>query len=178
MTQMELHEVQFIDDARMVSEPLPPPSIDCYSLNDCRIELLENLREGMDCPCCGRFTKCYKYKLHSTMARGLIWLANMSDGGRAWTNIQTGPKWLLRSKTLTTAKHWDLIEPKRDPVDDKRSSGHWRLTQHGLDFVYNEIEIPMHAYLYDNRLIAMSNEVTDIVECLGNKFDYHELMNS
>lgn len=137
--------------------------------------------DGGDCPCCGRWGKIYKYKVNATMARGLMWMYSVSPLGE-WVNIQErGPKWLLRSKSLSTAKHWGLIE--RLELDDEenkdtRHSGVWRLTLRGREFVKNKTLIEEHVFIFDDRIVKFSKSMASIVDCLGKKFSYTELMNS
>ena len=44
-------------------------------------------------------------------------------------------------------------------------------------FVENKIEIESHVYLYDAEFLGHSDTKTNVIECLGNKFNYQELMN-
>jgi hypothetical protein len=135
--------------------------------------------DGMHCPCCGRWGKVYKYKLNSTIARGLIWMYSVSPSGD-WVNIQErGPKWLLRTKSLSTAKHWGLIERlPNDSDEDVRHSGVWRLTARGIQFVKNRTLIEEHVFIFDDTIVKKSKDMASIIDCLGKKFSYQELMNS
>lgn len=134
--------------------------------------------EGMDCPCCGRWGKVYGYKINSTIARGLIWMHHNEDDS-GWVNIQEGPRWLLRSKSLSTAKHWGLIEhmPK-DPDIDLRASGFWRLTSKGIAFIHGRIQVEDTVFVFDDQVLKYSKIFKNIKEALGKDFSYEELMRT
>jgi hypothetical protein len=137
----------------------------------------EIANDGIECPCCGRWGKVYGYKLNATIARGLIWMHHNEDEF-GWVNIQEGPRWLLRSKSLSTAKHWGLVERRtKDSDEDLRSSGVWRLTKKGVAFVKNRITIEDKVFVFDDAVLKVSKSYTTIDKCLGKKFSYDELMN-
>jgi hypothetical protein len=73
------------------------------------------------------------------------------------------------------ARHWGLIEARGD-TGDQKSSGYWKLTEKGRDFVRGDIEVSKHAYIFNDKVFALDPETEDIWEALDNKFDYKELM--
>jgi hypothetical protein len=38
--------------------------------------------------------------------------------------------------------------------------------------------MPKHAFVFDNKLIKHSKEQIDVIQALGKKFSYEELMNT
>ncbi len=38
-------------------------------------------------------------------------------------------------------------------------------------------DVPRHALIYDGRLLRLEGELVGIRDCLGDKFDYDELMS-
>jgi hypothetical protein len=73
--------------------------------------------------------------------------------------------------------HWGLIEEKpKDEKKESRTSALWRPTVRGVRFARNQILIPSHVVLYNNRVEGCSESTISIVEALGRKFDYAELM--
>lgn len=149
------------------------------TVNEMRDELFEKLGNGeqLPCPVCSQNCKLYKRKLNAMQAVFLCWLVNrFRDNGGCWINV---PKEYKRNIGGEYGKlaHWELIELK--PNDDdpsKRTSGLWRPTLKGIDFV-NEVQtVPKYIYLYNNLLHKVSKEQTTIREALGDKFDYEELM--
>jgi hypothetical protein len=134
---------------------------------------------GMRCPCCQRWGKVYGYGVSASMSRALIWLYGKAGDG-SWVNIQTeSPAWVLRTKTLSTLKHWGLIERKvKDDDADVKHSGIWRITTSGVLFVRKRLTVPKKVYVFDDMVQGYSKEHVDIVDCLGKKFSYSELMKS
>jgi hypothetical protein len=134
--------------------------------------------KGANCPCCGRWGKINGYQITSTQVRGMIWMLK-NFRKNEWIDLGKAPKWVLRSKSMATLHHWGLLESKpKNKDEDKRSSGLWRLTQQGRDFVYRRITMPKYAFVFDNKLIKVSKEQVDAVQALGKKFSYEELMST
>lgn len=134
--------------------------------------------EGARCPCCRRWGKINGYQVTSTQVRGMIWMVKRFRRS-AWVDLSKAPKWVLRSKSMATLHHWELLEAKPKGADeDKRGSGLWRLTPRGRDFVYGRITLPKHAFVFDNKLIKFSREQVNVIQALGKKFSYEELMNT
>jgi len=150
------------------------------SLNDAKKQFNDAIHgDGMRCPCCQRWGKVYGYKVSANMSRALIWLYGKAGDG-SWVNIQTeSPAWVLRTKTLSTLKHWGLIErkPKEEDVDVKHS-GIWRITTSGVLFVNNNLSMPKKVFIFDDTIQGYSKDYVTIVDCLGSDFSYSEIMNT
>ena len=152
-----------------------PPGV---SLSRARAMVDDRLEEGVECPCCGQFCKLYKRKLNSGMAAGLVWLTREYLRSGEWINIpETGPRFLLRTGgQFSVLEHWGLIEQQASDDGAKRTSGMWRPTDKGVDFATKKVRVPSHVHLYDNTVRGWSDRSLDVVEALGSKFDYAELM--
>lgn len=142
--------------------------------------LRENFDKGCTCPCCGQFVKLYKRKLNSGMARNLTRIYLESKDGK-YIHVEdvlrkykdhSGHDWAL-------LRFWGLIEeiPNEMP-SASNSSGMWKITYKGKQFVRNQISIPKRVHLYNNKFFSFSKETTTIVGALGDKFDYQQLINS
>jgi len=137
--------------------------------------LNENYKDGCICPCCNQVVKLYKRKLNSGMARVLI--AMYKKGGSFFHvkdylreyNIKNTHDWTL-------LKYWKLIQPM-DNQKGGQELGYWSITEKGKQFCKGELKLQKHVLIITNKMIGFSNEDTDIVESLGNHFDYNELMN-
>ena len=134
--------------------------------------------DGITCPCCVQYAKTYRRKLNVTMARGLIWLARSTNMEPGWADMRrTGPRWLVAAGgEFAKVYHWGLAEQQENTDSAKRTSGIWRLTETGVDFVQGRIRVPSHCYLYNNKALHFSDTLTTIREALGKKFNYAELM--
>lgn len=150
------------------------------TLDEARDFVFAHWEDGAQCPCCDQQVKLYKRPLNSTMARGLIWLVQQAGTNRDWVEVsQDGPKWLVKAGgEFAKLYHWGLIEEMpKDPKDtSKRTSGIWRPTFKGVQFVMLRIKVPKRVFLYNNEVQGWDDEQVNIIDALGKKFDYQELM--
>jgi hypothetical protein len=195
------YEIEF-GDVEELSPPEPPAStltaaalqlpIVSRNLTVSRAQraLVDGVKDGCKCPCCGKLAKVYRRPLNAGMAKALIVLAKLSrDPGVAdeygfvssadlFTTIRGKHRdWYLLA-------HWGLIESA--PPSRSRSSegsGRWRPTYDGRRFIWGGRNprgatlVSKYIVLYDGSLIGYEGELVNVVECLGEKFDYRELMS-
>lgn len=133
--------------------------------------------DGGYCPCCDRWGKIYRRSITSAMARALLWLLQQPGRGDGWVHVPScAPSWLLRSNQLATLHLWGLVM-SADPTSTKlAASGVWRPTDKGWRFAHNMMTVPKYAYVYNNKVEEFEGPEIGIVECLGDKFDYHTLL--
>ena len=145
------------------------------TLKEGREYVRRNLRKGVKCPCCTQFCKVYKRQIHSTMARMLISLYHLGPGYHHFNAVMRGISggWGDFSKLAS----WGLIIEEANDDPAKRKSGMWAITDRGKQFVRNEIEIPRYIETYNNKQVGVSTDTVMIVDCLGKKFNYEELMS-
>ncbi len=130
--------------------------------------------EGATCPCCGQFAKIYRRTITSGMARALI-LFYREGGTKEWVH---GPT-LLGGARADEAKlrYWNLIEEATGKRDDGGRAGYWRVTRRGERFVNGTLVLPKYALVFNGDLIEFDDEEhVDIIDALGTRFDYAELM--
>ena len=138
-----------------------------------RDELTQKLDEGTICPCCGQHAKRYKRKIHSGMARWLIWLVReYAASGGQWVDIKRSPQ---RGGDYAKLGHWGLIE-QAPPDTTHNRSGMWRPTQKGFDFAHNVIRVPAYVLMYNGQIDGWAPSTVSIRDALGEKFDYLQLM--
>lgn len=156
-----------------------------HTLEDAKTYVLAKRDEGVPCPCCGQYCKVYPRSLNAAMARFLIWLVREYEARKRndaatdlWISVNDGP--LIQNRKgggdFAKMEHWGLIEQMQNDDETKRTSGFWRPTQSGIDFVYGRVMVPKKAMLYMNECIGFSEEKINIREALGTTFDYQELM--
>jgi hypothetical protein len=139
-------------------------------------------KDGANCPCCDRYGKVYKRNINKSIATTLKWFYIQSKVGdvNAWFDIRKdAPRESLESNEYAKLLYWQLIE--KMPVDTsskKKSSGTYRITRKGIDFVEGSITISKNVFIYNNEVLGVSEEMTDFVSCLEEYFDYQELMTS
>ena len=146
------------------------------TIAEAKQHLRANFEKGTECPCCGQFVKLYKRKLNSGMAITLIRIFNR---GSDWVNVK---EFLRQNKfknshDWTLLKYWGLLEESDKSTND-RNSGSWKITEQGVRFVKNELSVKKHLYFFDSRSYGFSDETTNIMEALGNKFNYYELLSA
>lgn len=140
--------------------------------------LRQNYEKGCTCPSCGQFVKLYKRKLNSSMARALIILFNLSKT-QEWIHSREITKNVNITGDFAKMAYWKLIEEKKkEGGEDKRTSGIWKITERGRQFVRGQIRIPAYVFIYNAKLQGFSDDTATIRDCLGKKFSYSELMNS
>lgn len=137
--------------------------------------LRERVDEGVPCPCCTQFAKVYRRKINSGMARALITLyrTSLMDPSRHYHLTRLAP-WTHEGGQLAW---WGLIT-QDDPLrEDGGQSGWWRITPGGVEFAQNRLLVPKYAEIYDGRLLRLNgDEQAGIMDALGRKFNYAELM--
>ncbi len=135
---------------------------------------------GVSCPCCGRHIQIYKRHLPTDAARFTVllvrtWLRTPEEQ-REWVDIR---HFSFRGGDYAKAIHWGLAELKENTSDpEKKNCGLWRPTRLGITFAGGIARVPSHVFLYLNEVVGHSERRIDVVEALGKKFNYEELMNS
>jgi hypothetical protein len=163
-------------------------------------------KKGGRCPCCQQEVKRYDRFIYSSVARGLIEMyqyIQRPETANAW--LRVGQHFLqnkigaAKGGDIIKTRYWGLIE--RKPDEDRRADGSdrigmWRLTERGRRYVMNDLQVPKVAFVYNNVLLGFKSEngelVKDfeeavrsprvpkagIVDALGKKFDYQEIMGT
>jgi len=130
-----------------------------------------------DCPCCGQMAKHYRRSIHRKMAVALAFLYR-EDQKRPgdWVNVREiyGPG---LSGDYAKLRHWGLIEPKDTRTKTVNSSGFWKITETGKNFVRNGAAIPKYAFVFDNVCLKTEGPPITFFECAGKKFDYDQVVN-
>lgn len=137
---------------------------------------MQQLRSGdkTHCPTCGRYAQIYKRRITSTMAKQLVELVQAAPNGEyvSYRVIKiVGGDW-------SKLKWWGLIENQSHvPGEDgKKSSGFWRVTQKGFQFLRGEITVPDAMFVFDGEPMSVSPEQVTFSDSLGHHFDYNEIM--
>lgn len=143
------------------------------TLREAKYELRARIYDGIICPCCDQLAKSYKRKLYHTPARALISLHNKTlETGRTWHHIKD-----FTSDQVALLRYWNLVEEKTNINSKKKNSGFWRITMDGISFASNLKCVQSHIVLYDAKFIKFRGPFVNILQCLGKKFNYGELMN-
>lgn len=140
-----------------------------------------NRGEELDCPCCGRYAKVYKRRVHKGLAAVLIAMyrqARANGGEIAYVEMPQLLRDFRAGRDFCILKYWQLVEemPNDDPT--KRMSGFWRLTPVGVDFVLGRVKIHTYAHVFDDVVSFYSGEMISLEEIGGAGFSYRELMGA
>ena len=151
--------------------------------------LADNLTKGTKCPCCNRHTQMYSRKITSSMAYGLIIIHKYRERTEDeykdyYTNIESlfnATKNIPASirGDIPKLRFWNLIEPQTESAGDGNpNSGFYRITTAGIDFVNRKSTVESKILVYNNQMygFAKDSKKINIVEALGSKFNYNELM--
>jgi hypothetical protein len=143
---------------------------------DTKAFLRANYEKGCRCPACDQHVKLYKRPLGAGMARSLILISKgpkIDAGG--WVDIKSID---VRGGDYAKLRYWGLIEQRANDDEKKKDSGLWRVTQKGLKFINDQVRVPSHAHVYNDKVRAFSDVDVNIRQALGKSFDYSELMAS
>lgn len=161
------------------------------ALDDARAQTLAAARDGgCVCPCCGRFVKVYRRRLHAEMARFMIRLYRLDRFGpgdylgvAGWhsTREVLGDRGGNKASTdATYLTHWGLIERSDGENAAGAPAGMLRLTPHGVAFVERRATASSHVALLNNELLPRPSRSPEreigIEEALGRRFSYDDLM--
>jgi hypothetical protein len=144
--------------------------------------LKRNWEAGCKCPACGQHVQLYDYKLFATSAYSLILLYRMDKNSdqeyfhiREYAEAQKGK---ARAPHFAELRFWGLIQRADNDDPAKKSSGYWKITDLGKQFVRGEIKVQSRILVYNNKFQGFSakSESIDIHQALSNRFDYSELM--
>lgn len=130
------------------------------------------------CPCCNRDATVSKQRVHATLAYmlGRLYAASMEEYGQSdgWVHLEKfSPGRHGSGREFAIVKHWNLAEPMpADLGDDKRSSGMWRLTETGMEWITLKKQITKVLYIFDNKIIKEGGEVWSFIDALNKKFSY------
>lgn len=155
------------------------------TLDEAREEFFEAAKgQGGRCPCCDRFGKIYKRKLHSSMAAVLILLYRNQHLGyvhvHTLINASISPAVAAAIRgDFAKLRYWDLIQEGFDIRDgDKKHNGTWRITETGVAFATGKIKVYEKIWLYNTQFLGVAGDKQiDIFDALGNRFSYRELMS-
>ena len=142
---------------------------------------LDELKDGVECPCCGQDCVLRKEHVDYAKAYALIELWNMARNGD-WVHVDDIR--IFKGKTAATLggrfaslRYWGLIEEKYNEDTRKRCSGFWKITQFGCDFVLKKARVPKTWRVFDMTQFYSEGEMVDIRQCLGKHFDYEEVLD-
>jgi hypothetical protein len=147
--------------------------------------------KGGYCAVCDKWGKINTLPLTGSMVKALIWLHHEHVlSGDKWINVPArAPRYVMRSYSISTLKHWNLVAQRYVPPPTKeeikegaprktKTSGMWQITTHGVDFLNEVIKVPKKLFVYNDTRVGASDEYITARECFEEEFNYDELMSS
>jgi hypothetical protein len=151
-------------------------------LGQARAFLRERMNDGVDCPCCGRLVKSYKFTILGTMAATLMWIvAKAKQTKEPWVHLNNpeAPAWVKADRNYPRLSYWNLVVAReQEEKNEKRCSGYWKATQLGVEFVYNRTKVPKYVLAYNNIPYEESIETVSIQDVMKKKFNYEEMLQT
>lgn len=147
--------------------------------------LRENADNGCYCPVCQQTVKFWPRSLNSTMALSLIAavrLVRTSDNSIVSSRdiVRYMEAWYKAHIDGDFAKlrFWGFIEEIENEDPSKRTSGLWLVQPLAKKFIADtSMRVLKTFFMYNQKLVAWDTETsTNIVEALGNHFDYSALL--
>lgn len=149
----------------------------------------EVMNKGCKCPVCNQNVRLQKYTINAEMAKCLIDLykLNKKHPERIWFHVAKDIKiGISVSGAFAKMRHWGLIEqltPKNN-LTAKKTSGMWRITDKGMDFVLNRNTIPKFIKVYNQTFYGFEEEKNEknkpitITDAISTKFNYQDLLSN
>lgn len=162
-------------------------------LNEATAVLRGNWRDSIEskgdyCPVCDRWGKVNMVGLSGIMVKTMHWIYRVGQGD--WVDVPSvAPRTIMRSYAFTKLKHWNLVEQKYVPpptkeereagvLRDTKTSGLWRLTPMGIDFVFNGTTAPNKVFVYNDHRVGASDDMVTARDCAHEKFNYDAMMSN
>jgi hypothetical protein len=135
------------------------------------------------CELCGNEVHTYSRKFNAGMAKTMLSMLSYLNSAKphdGWMNVNhiPGPPGFVpsQSREISLVKLWGLVEEKPNENTGKRTSGIWRMTDVGLTFVNDTMEIPSNVIETQRVFEGFEGDLVKIHQCEGDNFNYPELI--
>lgn len=154
-----------------------------YSIAEGKQYLEKNWKKGAICPCCKQYVKLYKRQVGAQMVKWLVALYKLNRKNRdtyfhVSALLNNGKESLgVIGGDFAKMKYWGLIKEKpKDEGSDKRTSGYWKITGYGIQFIFKKYRIHKYALVFNQEFRGFEGEDVGVADCIKSKFSYDELM--
>lgn len=151
--------------------------LESQSLEEARADLIESLEKGAHCPCCGQFAKIYKRALNKTHVEALrlLYEAGGTEKFVHGTEVLKGSQ-AATGGNIGLLGNFLLVVEEENRDGDRKSSGYWRVTTEGRDFLRGELGIAKYARSYNGEVIGYEGQTVYVTD-VDPKFSYSDLMS-
>ena len=150
-------------------------------IEELREENNELRKEGAICVICDQHSREYKRTLSSNSARFLISLYTLhkNELSKGKSGRVHYKDCVFTSRDYPWLAAWGLAVTHNSDDGKKRTTGLWKPTKKGIDFVLNKTKIPKYLTTYKGKVVSVDRStLVSITDCLGKRFNYSELMSS
>lgn len=142
-------------------------------------ELSAKQRDGYTCQCCGSYIKLYRRSFNSNMSVALLALYKHTNGEFVKVEKFLSEHGYQRCGDFSYLRHYGLIEALKEKREDNSSrNGFYRITAIGRLFCEGKILVKEKFLIQNNKILGFEGREISIIEALGNKFSYTELMSA
>jgi hypothetical protein len=146
---------------------------DSSTLEEAKRYFQDNLEEGLNCPCCSRWGKVYRWSLYRTAIKLLV---NMYEAGGTTKFVETRSIKGEGQGDASRLRHWGLAEQESKARPDGGKSGFWRCTDTGEAFLLGDLALPKYVHVYNGEAKFFSGPEIKVEEALGLNFNYNNMM--
>lgn len=134
-------------------------------------------KDGAICPCCERYDKVYNRPINGGTVGNLIRLyrKGKQDGWQEFHHIDSFAN-QLTGRDFPILRFIGLLERAEHDDEKKKTSGMYRITQDGIDFVEGRTTIPERLFLYHDELADTSEKRVSVRHNFPN-FNYWTAMH-
>lgn len=134
--------------------------------------------KGYVCHCCNQFVKLYNRHFNSNMAVALIFLYRNREKGFIHLENEMKEQGYKRCGDASYLRHYRLIEAKKeDRFDGSSRNGMYKISGMGILFVEMKHTVKEIFSTFNNKCEGFSGKEISIVDALGTKFSYNNLMS-
>lgn len=140
--------------------------------------------DKQECACCHQDVNAHKHKVTWAQAVALTVLVDMCEQEPGYHHVDD-----IKDQTLarlhethivlshwSVMAKWSLIEDEPNLTDpEKRTSGMWRPTVRGIDFVYDRYLISKYLWTFNNTILHESEENISIQGATGEQYSWPEM---
>lgn len=161
------------------------------TLKKLRADVKSGRVEGCTCPVCTLYVKEYERGITKcavmTLWRVKEWY-DLNDPSlkTLWMHVENEINSLPKDKRPSKSRgasgdfgklrFFGLIEKMPNDDPKKKSSGRWRITQKGVDFLNGDVKVYEYIRMFKGKYIGSSPNMVDVQFCLGKHFSYADLM--
>jgi hypothetical protein len=153
------------------------------TLRDAQEQVRKHMDTGSVCPCCQQQVRRYQFSLSEKNVYFLIMLRRyLAEFSKDWMHIDRLAEYakepIKGGTSFSILAWWGLIEEMTNEDTTKKTSGFWRPTQLGMDWLDGKAVIPKYVYSYNQTITTEpSDPLISVSGISWKRFQYDVLMS-